>query len=171
MIINSAQFTQVETAAYDPIFWFHHAYVDCLYERFRERQKRRGINPMRDWPAEHGDSTHAPFAPMRLGSLRNIDGAQDFFSEEIVRCEPMPVCSGDNECGQYMRCDRSRQKCISDTMRAPGLSDGAWSSVNNLLGSIWRGRLSTVNDPLTRASFGFGNVFQQPELFGFSGKK
>lgn len=161
---------QVETAAYEPIFWFHHAYVDCLYERFRERQKNRGINSMRDWPAEHGDSTHAPFAPMRLGSLRNIDGAQDFFSEEIVRCDPMPVCSSDRECGQYMRCDRSRQKCISDTLRAPGLSDGAWSSVNNLLGSIWRNRMSTVNDPLARASFGFGNVFQQPEMFGFSSK-
>ncbi|RUS72185.1 hypothetical protein EGW08_020050, partial [Elysia chlorotica] len=110
----TTQSIQVETAAYDPIFWFHHAFVDCLYERFRTRQKDRGINPMRDWPAEHGDSTHAPFAPMRLGSLRNIDGAQDFFSKEIVRCTPMPVCSSDSECGQYMRCDRARQKCISD---------------------------------------------------------
>ncbi|XP_012944489.1 tyrosinase-like protein 2 [Aplysia californica] len=159
----------VETAAYDPIFWFHHSYVDCLYERFRQRQKERGVEPMRDWPVEHGDSAHAPFAPMRIGSLRNIDGAQDFFSREIVRCEPLPVCTSDRECGDYMRCDRARQKCISDTLRPPAQVGGMWDSVENLVGSLWRSRLSALNDPLAESSFGFGNVFQQPELFQFSG--
>jgi len=158
---------QVETAAYDPIFWFHHSYVDCLYERFRRRQKRNGIEPMRDWPVEHGDSAHAPFAPMRIGSLRNIDGAQDFFSNEIVRCEPLPRCRSDRQCGEYMRCDRRRRKCISDTLRPANQVGGMWDSVDNLVSSLWQSRLSALNDPLAESSFGFGGVFQQPELFQF----
>ncbi|CAL1548142.1 unnamed protein product [Lymnaea stagnalis] len=160
---------QVQTAAYDPIFWFHHTFIDCLYEKFQRRQRELGIDPMRDWPVEHADDAHGPFAPMRLGSLRNIDGAQEFFSREIVRCEHIPPCTNDTECGEYMRCDKARQKCVSDTLR-PAMELGTmWSSVENLLTSMLRGRLSSQNDPLQASSFGFGMVFQQPELFAFSG--
>ena len=74
---------QVETASYDPIFWFHHTYVDCIYEWFRRKQVEKGVNPMRDWPAEYGDTAHSPFAAMRLGSLRMIDGANNFFPERV----------------------------------------------------------------------------------------
>jgi len=157
----------VETAAYDPIFWFHHAYIDCLYERFREKQKGLGIDPMRDWPEEHGDSSHAPFAPMRIGSLRNIDGAQDFFSKEIVYCQPLPPCTTDETCGSHMRCDKPRQKCISDTLKPSSHNGGMWDNVQNLVESLWHSKLSSLNDPLSESSFGFGNVFQQPELFEF----
>ncbi|CAG5126135.1 unnamed protein product [Candidula unifasciata] len=159
---------QVETAAYDPIFWFHHTYIDCIYEQFRDKQKQNGVQPMRDWPAEHGDSAHAPFAPMRIGSLRNIDGAQEFFSKEIVRCEPLPACTEDSQCGAYMRCNRDKRKCIADTMKPPEQAAGGWSSVDNILSSVWRNRLSSINNPLTGSSFGFGSIFHQPEIFRFS---
>lgn len=167
VMINSC-WLQVETAAYDPIFWFHHSYIDCLYEQFRDRQKKLGVEPMRDWPAEHGDSAHAPFAPMRIGSLRNIDGAQEFFSKEIVRCEPVPACTEDSQCGTYMRCDKPRRKCISDTLKPPEQASGVWGSLDSIVSSVWRNRLASVNNPLTGSSFGFGSVFQQPEIFRFS---
>ena len=42
---------------------------------------------MHDWPAEYGDSAHSPFAAMRLGRLRMIDGASDFFPNTTFICE------------------------------------------------------------------------------------
>ncbi|XP_013083785.2 tyrosinase-like protein [Biomphalaria glabrata] len=159
---------QVQSAAYDPIFWFHHSFIDCIYDKFLKKQRKLGIDPMRDWPVEHGDNTtHGPFAPMRLGSLRNIDGAQEFFSREIVRCEPMPVCTVDDQCGEYMRCDKSRQKCISDTLRPATEMGPMWSSVENLLASLQQTKFASQNDPLAASSFGFGFIFQQMEQFAY----
>ena len=33
------------TAAYDPIFFNHHAFIDHVYELFRQQQLREGIDP------------------------------------------------------------------------------------------------------------------------------
>ena len=38
------------TAAYEPIFFMHHAYVDCLWHLFQRQQRRLGINTMDDYP-------------------------------------------------------------------------------------------------------------------------
>ncbi|XP_059177702.1 tyrosinase-like protein isoform X2 [Physella acuta] len=162
---------QVQTAAYDPIFWFHHTFVDCLYDKFQRRQRQLGIDPMRDWPVEHGTTSHAPFAPMRLGSLRNIDGAHASFSRDIVQCEPIPPCSSDVDCGEYMRCDVARRKCVSDTLRPATEMGSMWDSVETLLASMLRGRLAESNHPLAPPNFGYGIVFQQPALFAFPGEK
>jgi tyrosinase len=31
----------VENSAYDPIFWFHHAFIDYIWESFREHQTEK----------------------------------------------------------------------------------------------------------------------------------
>ncbi|KAK6186228.1 hypothetical protein SNE40_008305 [Patella caerulea] len=108
---------QIESASFDPIFWFHHTYVDCLYERFRHKQNEtQNINPQRDWPSDFGEPSNAPFAPMRLGAMRNIDGANHFFSS-MITCEDVPECRTDRDCGRFMNCDRTRRRCISNTRR------------------------------------------------------
>lgn len=160
---------QVETASYDPIFWFHHAYIDCIYEWFRQRQKERGLNPMRDWPAEYGDAAHSPFAAMRLGRLRQIDGANDFFPKNTFRCEDPPGdCVTDNECGVHMRCDPQTRRCVSDTMAVrPRNQAGEISNLRSLLGGF--DGLASINSLLNSfPSRGFNQLFQTPSLGSFS---
>ncbi|KAH9495731.1 putative tyrosinase-like protein tyr-3 [Bulinus truncatus] len=37
--------SQLSTAAYDPLFFLHHAFVDYIFESFRERLRSIGVNP------------------------------------------------------------------------------------------------------------------------------
>jgi len=49
--------SRIESASYDPTFYTHHTYIDCLWEEFRDR-RQRGINPGRDYPRIVGDNQH-----------------------------------------------------------------------------------------------------------------
>ncbi|PVD20657.1 hypothetical protein C0Q70_18815 [Pomacea canaliculata] len=159
---------QVETASYDPIFWFHHTMVDCLYELFREQQRKKGINPMRDWPADYGEPAHAPFAAMRMGRLRMIDGANDFFTNRTFRCLPSPIfCTSNADCGAYMRCNPATSRCLSDTLDVVPASSGAASDLNTLLNGL--GGPRSVNNLLNSApARGFNQLFQAPSLDALS---
>ncbi|ESO95046.1 hypothetical protein LOTGIDRAFT_160808 [Lottia gigantea] len=142
---------QIETAAYDPIFWFYHVYVDCLFEEFREKQRNNTtppvIDPELDWPYDYAEPEHAPFGPMRLGALRNIDGQNNFFSDRI-RCEKVPSCRSDRDCGRFMNC-RSR-KCISN--RRPRNR-----SNNNMFGGFMNGLVGPqTSNPMIQALQGMG---------------
>nr|KAG5703473.1 hypothetical protein BaRGS_022522 [Batillaria attramentaria] len=155
---------QVETASYDPIFWFHHAYIDCVYEWFRETQKAKGIDPMRDWPSEYGDRAHAPFAPMRLGSLRMIDGANNFFSNRTIRCmDPPGACISNADCGLYMRCNPATRRCISDTLSVTPTNAEDVRDLTALLNDM--NAVSSINNLFNGfPSRGFNSVFQTPTL-------
>lgn len=164
---------QVQTASYDPIFWFHHTFIDCMYEWFRQKQIERGINPMRDWPAEFGDPAHSPFAAMRLGRLRMIDGANNFFPEQTLKCEEPPwQCSINAECGVYMRCDSLTRRCVSDTLAVTSRNPDHINDLGSLLGGL--SGLATVNRLLTSSpARGFNQLFQTPRLdsLGFLGDR
>lgn len=151
---------QVETASYDPIFWFHHTFVDCAYEWFRKNQVEKKINPMRDWPAEYGDPAHSPFAAMRLGRLRMIDGANNFFTERIIRClDPPSTCSSNQDCGAHMRCNTINKRCISDTLGVGASAPGSPSDLRSSVG------LSSINNLLNGIpARGFNQLFQVPGL-------
>ncbi|XP_050395450.2 putative tyrosinase-like protein tyr-3 [Patella vulgata] len=136
--------SQIESASYDPIFWFHHTYVDCLYERFRKKQNETGkINPQRDWPRDFGDPSNAPFVPMRLGAMMNIDGANNIFSG-MITCEDVPECRTDRDCGRFMNCDRIRQRCISNTRRnsqSASMFGGMFGMSTNSFGGMFQNGL------------------------------
>ncbi|XP_063441071.1 putative tyrosinase-like protein tyr-1 [Mytilus trossulus] len=108
------QMSRIESASYDPAFFTHHTFIDCLWEEFRERQRARGINPGRDYPRIVGDNQHQPLVPMGLGRLLVIDGINDIFTRRIYKCEKRPTCvQGTNHCGsQYLRCNWSNRQCL-----------------------------------------------------------
>ena len=75
----------IETAAYDPVFYLHHAYVDYVFAYWQELQRLRGHN---DVPTVRGHTdTLAPFNDRRHNSkpitLRNNRGRDTFkFTEK-----------------------------------------------------------------------------------------
>lgn len=108
------QMSRIESASYDPIFWSHHAFMDCLWEEFRQNQQRMGIDPSRDYPRIVGEQTHQPLAAMGLGRLLVIDGINSMFTRRIYRYERRPTCiQNSNTCGSpYLRCDWNRRRCV-----------------------------------------------------------
>ncbi|XP_062587119.1 tyrosinase-like protein 1 [Saccostrea cucullata] len=104
-----------QTAAYDPIFFNHHAFIDHVYEIFRQQQLRSGINPVMDYPTMappgHAANDFIDFRPYAQ-PLRNIEGLSRFIAN-LVRYEPLPTCQ--NRCNRspHLYCDRVRFVCVS----------------------------------------------------------
>ena len=133
------QMSRIESASYDPLFWSHHAFIDCLWEEFRQNQRRMGIDPTRDYPRIVGEQTHQPLAAMGLGRLLVIDGINSMFTRRIYRYERRPTCiQNSNTCGSpYLRCDWNRQRCVplimntgatAQAQRAPVIQRLPWWS-------------------------------------------
>ena len=125
----------------DPVFFLHHAFIDCLFTWMRDNQRARGIDVDFNYPNDTQamgvgmrrqgdgavirtirDSYHFSLAEMRpFAPLRNIDGLSSFY-EGVFQCAPRPTCSSsDTSCGgsEYLFCDESRYRC------APKLRLGA----------------------------------------------
>ncbi|KAL5022793.1 hypothetical protein ScPMuIL_001948 [Solemya velum] len=108
------QMGSLNTAAQDPVFWLHHAFVDYVWELFRRNQRVNGIDPTTDYPTIVNNSMHAANAPLGLANMRNIDSLGDQFSQ-IYSYERHPTCSVDfPDCGSsYFRCDmRGFPRCV-----------------------------------------------------------
>ncbi|KAK3086005.1 hypothetical protein FSP39_012053 [Pinctada imbricata] len=100
----------LDPAPQDPIFFFHHCYIDYAWERFREKMKRYGRDPTTDYPG-HGveaDLHDANYPMIGFEWYRNIDGYSDFFTQNVYRYEsptcqacynsPYTVCGPENQC-------------------------------------------------------------------------
>ena len=121
--------SRLNTAARDPIFYMHHAFVDMLWQEFRNRQIRRGVNPATDYPFNATDRRfrpqHAPGATMGFFRrnvfevrFRQIDGYSMFF-DRYIRYAPIPSCTRfRTDCGSpYLFCETNgRPRCVSRTV-------------------------------------------------------
>lgn len=91
----------------DPIFWLHHCFIDYIWEKIRQTQKERGIDPRFDYPIGVGHG-HQPDDKMKPFQLRNKDGFMIDWST-IYEYEESPGdihCEFDFDCGSlYYACD------------------------------------------------------------------
>lgn len=124
-----------ETAAYDPVFYLHHCFVDYLWEVFRRSQKEKGVDPTRDYPRRYGTAAHAPNGLMGLGRLRNLHGMSDMYTTRIYSYEPSPSCSYRNpRCGsRYLTCEFQfgRPQCVTLEMITPTTPTAPFGSATN----------------------------------------
>lgn len=106
-------------AAFDPLFYMLHSYVDLLWEIFRGLQKRRGIDPTMDYPR---NITVIPDGqryedPSGFGSLLNRHGLSNVFTDNIYKYDRPPSCTQQNpDCGsRHIRCETTggQAKCVS----------------------------------------------------------
>ena len=125
------QMSGLNTAAYDPVFLLHHAFVDLVWEMFRKRQESYcGVDPTSDYPRSVGE--HAPTRIMSGFTIyRNIDGYSNFWTRFIFRYAPVPSCSTVRPfCGsRYVHCDIVRQRCVSAARRRLDHSDASFASI------------------------------------------
>ncbi|XP_071174994.1 tyrosinase-like protein 1 [Mytilus edulis] len=102
------------TAAFDPIFWCHHAFVDYVWELFR----RRIPNAPADYPL--GFPLHPPDDQMRFSNYRyqpnppitNREGYSNRYAR-LRRYAPAPSCQNQCSNSQDLFCDQNRDICIS----------------------------------------------------------
>ncbi|VDK68509.1 unnamed protein product [Litomosoides sigmodontis] len=110
--IGGDMFNQTSSAN-DPLFFLHHAFVDSIWEHWRQHRQSREARS-RSYPPdlpECSSENHfvqnlmRPFEP-----LRNIDGISNDYNERLYRYAPRPACHGSQErqCGsEFLFCDLS----------------------------------------------------------------
>lgn len=114
------QMSKIESACYDPMFWMHHAYIDCIWEKFRAKQRANGIDPNLDYPLfSFGEKRHSPNAPLGFGWLLVRHAIHDYFAESFYRCAETPSCSRQRpSCGSiWLECDFQREQCVTRPVR------------------------------------------------------
>ncbi|KAJ8302423.1 hypothetical protein KUTeg_018819 [Tegillarca granosa] len=107
-------------AAEDPVFFFHHCFIDYLWYKFRQRQKLRGIDPEVDYPPSVNNPLHWANATMDpFYFMKNSDGYLDMWEAEY---EETPSCNNrlPNNCkSKYLRCNAKKKRCETVMVSKP----------------------------------------------------
>ncbi|XP_060569873.1 putative tyrosinase-like protein tyr-3 [Ruditapes philippinarum] len=111
----------VENSAYDPIFWFHHAFIDYIWESFREHQTEScghidietDYRPINDigWKGTFGQGHED--ALFGYKHLNTTDGLWRNWTQMYYKYEPQPACDGTCR-GEFLYCD-DKKICLSRT--------------------------------------------------------
>uniref|UniRef100_A0A0N5BLW3 Tyrosinase_Cu-bd domain-containing protein n=1 Tax=Strongyloides papillosus TaxID=174720 RepID=A0A0N5BLW3_STREA len=99
----------------DPAFYLHHAFIDNIWERFRQLKQSR-----REREIQYAENTcgdlHLPNAQMKPFSLTNIDGLSNDYTDyyytykNVKHCSPSdPICYD----SPYYWCDKNTWRCKS----------------------------------------------------------
>ncbi|XP_045174082.2 putative tyrosinase-like protein tyr-3 [Mercenaria mercenaria] len=100
----------VENSAYDPVFWFHHAFIDYIWESFREHQIEKSLNDIGRRFVKLQGPEDAMFG---YGHLKNIDGLWLNWTKQFYIYEPQPSC-GSTCSGKYLYCEDGN-RCLTST--------------------------------------------------------
>ncbi|KAF8371221.1 tyr-6 [Pristionchus pacificus] len=98
----------------DPSFYMHHAFVDSLWERFRQKQQTRDQRE-----SEYAKKTCSKLqqldAQMKPFGITNRDGLSNRYTDEWYEYEPIRHCSSDrpNCDSTYLFCDEKQWVCRS----------------------------------------------------------
>ena len=82
------------TAAYDFLYYLHHAYVDLVWEMFRRNQinRCRVKYPETDYPADASGSHDANAPMVAFPWLKNTDGLASYWTQNWYGYEDPPAC-------------------------------------------------------------------------------
>lgn len=108
------QMDNFNTSSQEPAFWFHHSFIDSIWEKFCQKIRKNGTDPQDDYVTQWISSMQRPEKFMdRLTPLRNIDGYSHYFTKNIYEYEEWPSC--ENNCGnsEYLKCNREFNYCYS----------------------------------------------------------
>lgn len=121
-IFVDGQMGNIESAAYEPVFYMHHAFIDLIWELFREHSLQNGVDVENDYPAEgFGDLFHHGDRAMGLGNRTIKDGLLNREIKGKYFYAPRPTCTltGRRCPGKYLKCVSidGKPKCISKTIK------------------------------------------------------
>ncbi|XP_059176497.1 uncharacterized protein LOC131956104 [Physella acuta] len=111
--------SQLDTAAFDPVFFLHHAFVDYIWELFRTNLKAQGIDPQVFPDITDSDPRHLSTAPTGFGDLTQADGYLEALTETF-QYDAAPVCSARSpDCGsRYLVCQVATGRCLPTVLNA-----------------------------------------------------
>ncbi|KRZ49896.1 putative tyrosinase-like protein tyr-3 [Trichinella nativa] len=105
-----------ETAAEDPVYFFHQCFTDYLWEQFREKRQteiEREIDFVSN--TDSCNRNHYADALMKPFLIKNSDGLSNIYTDEFYFYDKRPTCSAQSpDCGSdYLFCDTVRSRCMS----------------------------------------------------------
>ena len=116
-VVLGGHMKDLTCAPSDPMFWFLHSFIDCVWEEFRENSQ--DTKPEFEYPTEdHSDYTeyHRPYHYMEpFSPIYNIHGMSNHYFNYYTECTPINNrCRKDRDCdSEFLWCDRRRRKCVS----------------------------------------------------------
>ncbi|KAI8779249.1 tyrosinase protein tyr-1 [Biomphalaria glabrata] len=110
----------LNTAAFDPIFFLHHAYIDYIWELFRARIRSLGVNP-NTYPQVPTNSFHTANYPTGLLGYTQVQAYSDSLASRAMY-EPVPTCSSTSPaCGnRFLVCNRFTTRCLPTSRTTRG---------------------------------------------------
>jgi len=120
----------LETAAFDPVFWMIHCYIDCIWEQFRINQKKNYVDP-ETYPIGSNNDYHNPNREIRIFGkianilglkrskneslyLRNRDGYSNIWTEKFYSYALGPTCENKCSKSQWLKC--FDETCVSKSV-------------------------------------------------------
>lgn len=106
----------IEVSTNDPVFYSLHAYVDYLWEQFRQQRQTPDLRETEYPPqAEDCNSFHYFEAQMQPFNVKNKDGMLNDYTKTYYQYDPKPTCTASYpNCGSpYLFCETRRYKCMS----------------------------------------------------------
>ncbi|XP_052269527.1 putative tyrosinase-like protein tyr-3 isoform X2 [Dreissena polymorpha] len=103
-------------AAFDPLFYMHHAFIDVIWEKFRQRQRATcGVDPASDYPPAPVDSgAHAAeYYMFGMRFFKNIDGMADYWINNWYNYTDTPMCANNCSDSPDLYCDKDINMCAS----------------------------------------------------------
>ena len=95
-----------DVAPQDPVFFFHHCFIDYVWELFREKIRSLGRDPERYYRT--GDTFHRRNRRMAgffdMDGWRNRHGYSDLFTQDVYRYAPSPTCGDNCQGSELMNC-------------------------------------------------------------------
>ncbi|KAL8616359.1 hypothetical protein ACOMHN_032213 [Nucella lapillus] len=103
---------RLDTAAYDIIFFMHHAFVDYIWDMFRRKMRNNGFNTEQYPYSTDISDYHQPNASMGFGGLTQAEGYLESMRESFEYA-PSPECSATfPDCGsKYLWCNQALARC------------------------------------------------------------
>ena len=95
----------------DPVFYMHHAFIDCLWEEFRK--DHQVTVPWQEYPQATGH--HAAYDRMDPWiNLYNIHGISRLYTQYYYSCASRPVyCESGDDCGgEALWCDTTANRSV-----------------------------------------------------------
>ncbi|KAK7114309.1 hypothetical protein V1264_000387 [Littorina saxatilis] len=104
---------RLDTAAFDVIFFLHHAFVDYIWEMFRDKMRNNDLNPEQYPTVGEVSDYHLASAPMGFGNITHAEGYLNALKDSY-EYQPAPECSQLNpDCGsKYLWCNVTLARCI-----------------------------------------------------------
>lgn len=112
-------------SANDPAFILHHAFADYIWEKFRQKQRKLGINPEMDYPSIGKVTKNSDLRKFHVANrtmdcfpwITNMEGYWNNFTD-LYEYEDSPTCPS---CGnsKYLTCNMAINVCIGNVPKPP----------------------------------------------------